>query len=169
MKNISIGVIVIFLLGAIMTSGCSAAPSAGQAKNGNTVQVNYTGKLADGSVFDSSVGGNPLEFTLGKDQVIPGFEKAIMGMKIGEKKTVTIPANEAYGPSRADFIFEVPREKLNLVTDPQIGQQLKSTQNDGSIITAIITKITDTTVTVDANHRLAGKDLTFDLELLKIL
>jgi peptidylprolyl isomerase len=152
-----------------MISGCGTTSNTGQAKNGDTVQVNYTGKLADGTVFDSSVGGNPLEFTIGKGLVIPGFEKAVMGMKIGEKKTVTIPANEAYGPSRADFIFEVPREKLTNVTNPQVGQQLKSTQNDGSLITAIITKVTDTIVTVDANHALAGKDLTFELELLKIL
>lgn len=169
MKNRNIGVIVIFLLGAILISGCNATPNTAQAKNSNTVQVNYTGKLADGTVFDSSVGGKPLEFTLGAGQLIPGFEKAVLGMKIGEKKTITIPVNEAYGPHRDDLIFEVPREKLPSSMTPQVGQQLQSTQNNGSIIKATITKVTDTTVTVDANHPLAGKDLTFEIELVKIL
>ncbi len=170
MKNSRIVVIVaivILLLVAILMPGCSVFGPA-QVKDGNTVQVNYTGKLADGTIFDSSVGRTPLEFTLGSGQLIPGFEKAVLGMKVGEKKTVTIPANEAYGPYRDNLVMEISRGQLPSGMTPQIGQGLQSTQDDGSILIATITKVTDTTVTIDANHPLAGKDLTFEIELLKI-
>lgn len=164
MKNSHIMVIVTLLLGAILMSGCNAS----QVKNGSTVEVNYTGKLADGTVFDTSEGKVPLEFTLGSDQVIPGFEKAVMGMKIGEKKTFTIPANEAYGPHRNDLVLEVPRDKLPSGITPQVGQQFQQKSDSGSVVIAIVTKVSDKTVTLDANHPLAGKDLTFEIELLKI-
>ena len=162
-KNSYIVLAVILMIG-VMITGCSAA----QAENGDTVQVNYTGKLADGTVFDSSVGREPLEFTLGAGQMIPGFEKAVLGMKVGEKKTVTIPVDEAYGPRRDDMIMEVPREKLPSDLTPEVGQQLQVTRQDGGISIVTITKVTDNTVTIDANHPLAGKDLTFEIELLKI-
>jgi FKBP-type peptidyl-prolyl cis-trans isomerase 2 len=149
-----------------MMTGCNAAP---QAKNGNIVQVDYTGKLADGTVFDSSVGSEPLEFKLGAGQVIPGFEKAVLGMKVGEKKTVTIPANEAYGPHRDEQVVELSREELPSDLTPQVGQQLVVTQQDGRQIIVVITNVSDNnTVTIDANHPLAGKDLTFEIELVKI-
>ncbi|MBM3141602.1 MAG: peptidylprolyl isomerase [Chloroflexi bacterium] len=144
--------------------GCGAA----QAKNGNTVQVDYTGKLADGTVFDTSVGREPLEFTLGAGQLIPGFEKAVLGMKVGEKKTVTIPADEAYGPHRDEQVVELSREELPSDLTPQVGQQLVVTQQDGRQIIVVITEVSDETVTIDANHPLAGKDLTFEIELVKI-
>ena len=168
MKNRHIVVIVILLLGAILMPGCNAILGTAQVKDGNTVQVNYTGKLADGTVFDTSVGRIPLEFTLGAGKVIPGFEKAVLGMKSGEKKTVTIPANEAYGPHRDDLVIEIPREELSSGITPQVGQQLQANGDNDSIIIATITKISDATVTIDANHPLAGKDLTFEIELVKI-
>ncbi|MBC8276256.1 MAG: peptidylprolyl isomerase [Chloroflexi bacterium] len=145
-------------------TGCNAS----QARNGDVVQVDYTGKLADGTVFDSSVERGPLEFTLGAGQVIPGFEKAVLGMKVGEQKTVTIPADEAYGPYRDEQVVELPREKLPSDMTPEVGQQLVMRQSDGSEIVVVITEVSDETVTIDANHPLAGKDLTFEIELVKI-
>ncbi len=163
MKNSLIVIAVI--LAVVMMTGCSAA----QAKNGDTVQVQYTGKLADGTVFDTSVGRQPLEFKLGTGQLIPGFEKAVLGMKVGEKKTVTISANEAYGPRRDDMIVEVPREKLPSGMTPKVGQYLQMERPDGGTMVVTITNVGDKTVTIDANHPLAGKDLTFEIELVKIL
>jgi len=162
-------VVLIILLAALLIPGCSAADDAAKAKGGDTVQVNYTGKLADGTVFDSSIGKQPLEVVLGKGQVIPGFEKAILGMKVGDNKTVTISANDAYGPSRKELIFEVPKENLPAGATPQVGQQLRGSKADGSTMVATITKISDKTVTLDGNVPLAGKDLTFEIGLVKIL
>ena len=157
---------VIFMLGAVLT-GCNSIP--GGAKNGDTVQVNYTGKLADGTVFDSSAGREPYEFNLGAGQAIPGFDKAILGMKVGEKKTVTIPSDEAYGPHFDDMVVEVPREKLPSNIDPKVGQVLETIRPDGGKIMFLITNVSDNnTVTLDANHPFAGKELTFDIELVKI-
>jgi peptidylprolyl isomerase len=157
---------VIFILGVVLT-GCNSTP--GVAKNGDTVQVNYTGKLADGTVFDSSVGRDPLEFTLGAGNTIPGFEKAVLGMKVGEKKTVTIPADEAYGPHLDEMVIEISRDRLPKDKEPEVGQMLSATGQNGETIRFTITGISDNgTVTLDANHPLAGKDLTFDIELVKI-
>jgi peptidylprolyl isomerase len=168
-KNRYIVLIVIFLLGAILMSGCNLLPGGGGAKDGDTVQVNYTGKLSDGTVFDSSVGSGPIEFTLGKGDMIPAFEKAVLGMKVGDKKTVTIPAAEAYGPHLDDMVVEVPRDRLPSDIEPKVGRMLEATQPDGTKIQFTITNISDNnTVTLDANHPLAGKDLTFDIELVKI-
>jgi peptidylprolyl isomerase len=161
-------IIAILLVAAILISGCGSTLNTSQAGNGNTVQVNYTGKLADGTVFDTSVGRAPLEFTLGTGQVIPGFEKAALGMKVGEKKTVTIPANEAYGPYRNELVLEVSKDKLPIGITPQVGLRLQQKGDNNSVIVATITKVSDTTVTLDANHPLAGKDLTFEIELVKI-
>ena len=154
---------VILMIGVIMT-GCNAS----EARNGDVVQVDYTGKLADGTVFDSSAGREPLEFTLGAGQVIPGFEKAVFGMKVGEKKTATIPVEEAYGPYRDDMVAEISREKLPSDVTPEVGQQLVVRQPDGREIVVTITEVSDETVTVDANHPLAGKDLMFEIELVNI-
>ncbi|MGA2157677.1 MAG: peptidylprolyl isomerase [Dehalococcoidia bacterium] len=154
----------------MLITGCSILNAGPQAKAGDTVQVNYTGKLADGTVFDSSVGGQPLQFTLGSGQVIPGFDKAVTGMRVGEKKTVTILAADAYGQRRDDLVAEVSRSQLPGDMAPKVGMQLQTTAKDGSTMVVTIIKVTDnTSVTIDANHPLAGKDLTFDLELLKIL
>ena len=169
MKNNHIVVLIFLLVTALLIQGCSAADDAGKAKVGDTVQVNYTGKLADGSVFDSSIGKQPLEVVLGKGQVIPGFEKAILGMKVGDNKTVTISASDAYGPSHKELIFEVPKENLPAGVAPQVGQQLRGSKADGTTMVATITKISDKTVTLDGNVPLAGKDLTFEIGLVKIL
>jgi FKBP-type peptidyl-prolyl cis-trans isomerase 2 len=165
LKNSHIVLAVILVLGAILVTGCSTAP---RAKNGDTVQVHYTGKLKDGTVFDSSVGREPLEFKLGAGQMIPGFEKAVLGMKVGEKKTVTIPVNEAYGPRRADRMLEVPREELPKDITVRVGEELGMMQPNGKIAMVIISSVSDNTVTIDTNHFLAGKDLTFEIELVTI-
>ena len=170
MKRSHFFLTILVLLGAALLAGCNALNMGPQAKTGDTVQVQYTGKLSDGTVFDSSVGKDPLEFKLGSGQIIAGFDKAVTGMRVGENKTVTIPAAEAYGERRADLVMEVPMSQLPGNVTPQVGMQLQSTQKDGSTIVVTITKVTDnTSVTIDANHPLAGQDLTFDLELLKIL
>ena len=158
----------IFLLGAILISGCNADQNAAQAKNGDIVEVHYTGTLENGTVFDTSEGREPLEFTLGQGQMIPGFEQAVLGMKIGESKNFTIPADEAYGPYSDDMVQIINREELTDIPNPEVGQQLYGSQTDGTTITGTITNVTDTTVTVDFNHFLAGKDLTFEIELMSI-
>ena len=167
MKSSYIFIAAISIVGVIMT-GCNDGNTAAQAKNGDTVQVNYTGKLADGTVFDSSVGREPLEFKLGANQMIPGFEKAVLGMKVGEKKAVTIQAEEAYGQYRPELTAQIPRTQLASGVTPQVGQQLQSKRDDGSIVIVFITAVSDNTVTIDGNHPLAGKKLTFEIELVKI-
>jgi peptidylprolyl isomerase len=162
-----IALVAVLLTAAVLT-GCGST-STRVAQNGDTVQVDYTGKLADGTVFDSSSGREPLEFTLGSDQVIPGFEKAVLGMKVGEKKTVRIPADEAYGQHADELVIQVPREKLRSDSEPAVGQVLQVTGQDGKPFYFTITAISDNgTITLDANPPLAGKDLTFDIELVKI-
>ena len=160
--------IIIIIMAALSLTGCNMTQPQ-QAATGDKVQVHYTGRFSDNTVFDSSAGLAPLEFTLGEGEVISGFEKAVTGMKVGEKKTVTIPAAEAYGPRHDQLVIEVPLSQFPEDIKPAVGLELESTQTDGSVIVAIITKITDSAVFLDANHPLAGKDLTFDLELVKIL
>jgi FKBP-type peptidyl-prolyl cis-trans isomerase 2 len=140
-----------------------------QAQNGNTVKVHYTGKLNDGSVFESSRGKAPLEFTLGNDQLIPGFEKAVIGMEVGETRSVVIPADEAYGRHLDEMILEVKRDQLPPDLVPEVGQQLQSKQSDGQIAVFTVTEVNEDSIKVDANHPLAGQDLTFDIELMEIL
>ena len=132
-----------------------------QAQSGDTVRVHYTGKLADGTVFDSSQGRDPLEFTLGTGQVIPGFEAAVTGMEPGQEQSVTIPAEQAYGPPKPELMIEVPRTQFPPDIDPEVGQRLQ--MNNGQQ-TAVVTvqQVGDGAVKLDANHPLAGKDLTFD-------
>jgi len=167
-KHSHIILLGVFLLGAILIPGCNAEQNAAQAKNGDVVQVDYTGTLENGTVFDTSVGREPLEFTLGQGQMIPGFEQAVLGMKIGESKTFTIPADEAYGPYDEDLVRVVNREELTNIPNPEVGQQLYGSQTGGGTITGTVTNVTDTTITVDFNHHLAGKDLTFEIELMSI-
>ena len=168
MKKNHLVLLGILVLNIILISGCSTKPDAAQAKNGNTVQVEYTGKLQDGTVFDSSVGKAPLEFTLGAGQMIPGFEKAVLGMKVGQSKTVTIPAAEAYGPHRDEMVMVIPRTQLPQGMTPKVGQKLQTTTNDGANLTVTVTAVSDTTVTIDANHPLAGKDLIFEIKLVSM-
>ena len=143
--------------------GDGAQPQAGQ-----TVIVHYTGTLGDGTVFDSSTGSEPLEFVLGEGNVIPGFEQAVRGMNPGDTKTTTIPAAEAYGPHEPTAVFDVPRAQLPPDVDPQVGQQLGLQHPSGQMIPAVIAGITDENVTIDANHPLAGEDLTFEIQLVGV-
>lgn len=140
-----------------------------QAKQGDTVNVHYTGKLEDGTVFDTSRSRHPLQFTIGKGQVIAGFEHAIIGMNLGESKTMTVPVEQAYGDRRQDMIVTVQRDQLPPDLNPAVGQRLELTQTDDQTILVTVTDMTDATLTLDANHPLAGKDLTFEIELLKIV
>lgn len=139
-----------------------------QAKNGDTVKVHYTGKLDDGTVFDSSHEGEPLKFKIGEEDLIPSFEDAIVGMEAGDTKTIQIEANDAYGPHRAELVFEVGRDKLPPDLQPEIGQQLQFQHPDGSVIDLMISEVSTSDVKLDANHPLAGEQLTFDLELVEI-
>lgn len=132
------------------------------------MKVDYTLKLSDGTVYDTSVGKTPFEFTLGQNQVVVGFEKAVTGMKVGESKTVTIPAAEAYGAYNPQLVRVVQESQLPQGTEPQVGQQLQGTNADGTTTVFTITKIDSTGITLDANSPLAGKDLTFEIKLLEI-
>ncbi len=137
-------------------------------KNGDTVKVHYTGQLEDGSVFDSSVQREPLEFTLGQGQLIPGFEKAVVGLKVGDSTTANIPSAEAYGDPNPQMIIEVEKSQLPADLEPEVGVQLQLNQPDGQVIPVQITNVEGENVTIDANHPLAGKDLTFNIELVEI-
>lgn len=139
-----------------------------QAKNGDTVMVHYTGKLTDGTVFDSSTERDPLQFTIGAGEIIPGFEQAVLGMNTGESKTTKIPVDEAYGSHRPEMVVEVERNQMPPEMEPEVGQQMQIQQPSGQIIPVTITNISDSTVTLDANHPLAGEDLIFDIELVDI-
>jgi peptidylprolyl isomerase len=154
------------LLVIMLVTGCGSAIQ--QAKIGDTVKVHYTGRLQDGTVFDTSVGSEPLEFTLGQGQLISGFEQAVIGMQVGESKTVTIPVDQAYGPRRDDMVLEVGRDELPEDLEPKVGMQLQMNQGDGGIMIVTITEVSETTIKIDANHPLAGQDLTFDIELVEI-
>ena len=138
------------------------------AKSGDTVKVHYTGTLNDGSQFDSSQGREPLEFTLGEGQVIPGFDEAVSGMAIGDSKTVTIPFGEAYGARSEEMIQLVPREAIPDDIELELGLVLSAQGPDGHTLTFTVVEIGDEQVTVDGNHPLAGQDLTFALELVSI-
>lgn len=139
-----------------------------QAKEGDTVKVHYTGKLKDGSVFDSSESREPLEFTLGSGNMIPGFEQAVVGMDAGDKKTTEIPVTQAYGEKREDMIISVPRENVPGDIDPEVGQQLAIQQEGGQQVPVTVTEVTEEKVVLDANHPLAGKDLVFDIEVVEV-
>jgi len=139
-----------------------------QAKNGDTVKTHYTGTLDDGTEFDTSAGGEPLEFVLGDGQVIPGFESAVEGMAIGDSKTVRIEADEAYGPRHDQLIQEVPLSALPDDLAPEEGMTLQSKTPDGRVAVMKVTEVTDESITVDANHPLAGEALNFEIELVAI-
>lgn len=139
-----------------------------KAEKGDTVKVNYTGKLADGTVFDSSAGKQPLLFIIGRQEVIPGFDLATVGMVRGEKKTVTISSDEAYGPFHEKLVETVELSKLPNDLELSVGGQLEVTREDGQVMYFFINELTDTTVTLDANHPLAGKELTFEIEMLEV-
>lgn len=139
-----------------------------QVKENSTVKVHYTGKLSDGSVFDSSLERDPIEFTVGQGQLIPGFEQGVIDMGVNEKKTIEIAANEAYGQVRDELIQEVPKSQLPPDIQPEEGLRLMSKTPQGQDIPLVITEVKDETIVVDANHPLAGKDLVFEVEVVDI-
>ncbi len=140
-----------------------------QAKSGDTVRIHYTGTLDDGTQFDSSAGRDPLEFALGGGQVIPGFDNAVDGMAVGDSKTVTIPAEEAYGERHEQLVQQVSRSALPDEITPEVGMQLQSQSPEGQVMMLVVTEVEDESITVDANHPLAGQALTFDIELVEIV
>ncbi|MGY5849439.1 FKBP-type peptidyl-prolyl cis-trans isomerase [Salegentibacter sp. F14] len=140
-----------------------------QVKQNDTVKVHYTGKLTDGQVFDSSVErGEPIEFTMGEGQLIPGFEKGLIDMEVNEKKTINIPKEEAYGEPREELIQEVPKSQLPEEIKPEVGMGLVSKSPDGREMNLVVKEVKDESIVVDGNHPLAGKDLVFDLEVVEI-
>jgi len=139
-----------------------------QVKKNDKVKVHYTGKLNTGEVFDSSREREPLEFQVGQGQIIPGFENGVLDMKVNEKKTLVIPSAEAYGEAREDLIHEVPREHLPQEVQPEVGMGLVSKSPEGQEIQLIVKEVKDESIIVDANHPLAGKELTFEIEVVGI-
>ena len=136
------------------------------AKNGDRVRVHYTGRLEGGQVFDSSREGEPLEFTVGADNIIQGFSEAVRGMRVGESKTVEIAPDDAYGPRRDGLVTSISREQAQFPVEPQVGMRFGLPLQDGNQIEVVVTEVTDTHVTIDGNHPLAGEKLIFDVELV---
>src|SRR4051812_23191326 len=139
-----------------------------QVKSGDTVKVHYSGRLSDGTTFDSSEGRDPLEFKVGSGQVIKGFDDGVTGMSVGDKRTVQIPETDAYGPKDESMVVEFPRSNFPPDLKPEVGMQLNMTNGSGQVIPVVIMEVADDTVILDANHPLAGQDLTFDIELVSI-
>lgn len=140
-----------------------------QAKNGDTVRIHYTGKLTDGTKFDSSLEREPLEFTVGAGQSIPGLDRQVQGMEVGTKTTLTIPAKEAYGEHNPDRVQAIPRSKLPDGMEVSAGEVLQARTADGRELSLTVVSQDEQEVTVDGNHPLAGQDLVFDVELLEIV
>ena len=139
-----------------------------QVKDGDTIRVNYRGRLDSGDVFDESKADDPLEFRVGAQQVVAGFDEGVRGMTVGDRRTVEIEADDAYGPRVEQLISEVSRTGINLPGEPEAGMELVMSLPDGNQIPITITKVTATHLTLDANHPLAGERLTFDIELVEI-
>ena len=139
-----------------------------EVKKGDQIKVHYTGRLTDGTVFDSSEGREPLAFEVGAGMMIAGFDKAVNGMKVGDKKTAEIPADEAYGQKNDEMLIDVPRTNLPEDMEIVVGMPLAMQQPDGTPVPVTIAEIKGDTVVIDANHDLAGKDLVFDIEVVEI-
>ncbi|NEQ28238.1 MAG: peptidylprolyl isomerase [Microcoleus sp. SIO2G3] len=139
-----------------------------QAKAGDTVTVHYTGKLDDGTVFDSSIEREPLQFEIGSGSLIPGFEQAVVGMSPGESKTSSIAADQAYGPHYEEMVLVIDRNQVPADAPMEVGTQLQLRQETGEMIPVIITDVNEAEITLDANHPLAGEELTFDIQLVAI-
>ena len=140
-----------------------------EAKKGDTVKVHFTGKLSDGTVFDTSDGKDPIQFTLGSGQVIEGFDEGVTGMQVGESKTINIPQEKGYGERRDELMLEVERKHLPDNIDPEHGERLEMEDPNGRKIRVTVTDKTDEKLVLDANPPLAGQDLTFDIELVEIV
>jgi peptidylprolyl isomerase len=139
-----------------------------QVKSGDTVKVHYHGRLNDGTTFDSSEGRDPLEFEVGSGSVIPGFDNGVTGMQVGEKKTINIPSDQAYGEKQDDLYMEFPIDRFPPDLKPEVGMQLNMSNGAGQNFPVVIREVREDSVILDANHPLAGEDLTFDLELVEI-
>jgi peptidylprolyl isomerase len=139
-----------------------------KVKNGDSVKVHYTGKLEDGTVFDTSDNREPLQFKVGEGKLIKGFEAAVIGMEPGESKTAQIPADKAYGPHHPEMVMVIDRKEVPPTIDPKVDQMLQVRQEDGKSFTVKVTEVSENSLTLDANHPLAGKDLTFDIHLAEI-
>ena len=168
MNKISSVILAVALLACALSASSCSSPI--QAKVGDTVSVLYTGTLDDGEIFDSSElhGGEPLEFTIGAGQMIPGFEQAAIGMSVGESKTVLIAAADAYGPYHEELVIVVDWDQFPEGFEVEVGDQLQMQQADGQIVIVTVLEVSESGVTVDANHPLAGKDLTFEIQLVEI-
>ncbi|KYP14892.1 peptidylprolyl isomerase [Flavihumibacter sp. CACIAM 22H1] len=140
-----------------------------QVQSGDTVKVHYHGRLTDGTTFDSSEGRDPLEFQVGSGMVIAGFDNGVMGMLVGDKKTVHIPVDDAYGPKNPDMIIEFPKEQVPADMPMEVGMRLNLNNSQGQVVPVVITEIQDAAILLDANHPLAGEDLVFDIELVEII
>jgi FKBP-type peptidyl-prolyl cis-trans isomerase 2 len=139
-----------------------------QANNGDKVKVHYHGRLTDGTTFDSSEGREPLEFEVGSGSVIAGFDEGVKGMEIGEKKTINIPVDQAYGPKDPEMVVEFPKANFPPDMAPEVGMRLNMTNNTGQVIPVVIVDVKPESVILDANHPLAGEDLVFEIELVSI-
>lgn len=140
-----------------------------QVKSGDTIKVHYHGKLTTGETFDSSAGREPLEFKVGSGMVIKGFDEGVTGMTIGEKKTIHIPVDEAYGPKNPEMIIPMPKERFPEGMEIEVGMPLGMSDQNGQQFQVVVTEIQEAVVMLDANHPLAGQDLVFDLELVEIV
>jgi len=140
-----------------------------QAKSGDTVKIHYSGFLMDGTIFDSSLEGEPFEFTLGDGSVIPGFDAGLLGMTEGDEKTLAIPPESAYGARDEGLVAEIERTQIPPEIDPQVGAILQITSEGGDASNVIITKVTDNSITLDGNHPLAGQELIFEVKLLEVV
>ena len=140
-----------------------------QAENGKTVNVHYTGRFEDGTVFDSCSNSGPMQFVIGEGRLISGFEQAVVGMSPGESKSTTIPPEEAYGPHHEQMVKVIDRKQVPPDLKLEVGQQLEVPRPDGQKTMVMVTDVSESTVTLDANHPLAGKDLTFDIQLVEIV
>ena len=139
-----------------------------QAKPGDSVKIHYDGSLDDGTRFDSSVGRDPLEFVLGSGQVIPGFDNAVEGMRVGEKKSVRIPSEEAYGAHSDQLVQQLPKSAFPEELEVSAGMPLQATGPEGQVINMVVIEVGENSIEVDANHPLAGKALNFELELIEL-
>jgi len=161
-------ILAVILILALAIAGCTGESLQKSTKTvavtGDTVKVHYTGTLDDGSVFDSSADREPFKFTLGSGQAIKGFDNGVSGMKVGEKKTIHVPVEDAYGPHREDLVLDIPVKDLPKDFVMEIGQKLPLRDSPATVI-----NVSEDTVTMDANHALAGKNLTFEIELVEIV
>ena len=140
-----------------------------KVKSGDKVKVHYHGRLTSGETFDKSEGRAPLEFEVGSGMVIKGFDDGVAGMAVGERKTITIPFNEAYGPQNPEMIIDMPKDRFPKDMELELGMSLAMSDGQGQQFEVVITQIKEASVVLDANHPLAGKDLIFDLELVEIV